>query len=702
MGFYRCRRIVVFSIWYILSSTGLATAQTRDSSVDDEDFTQFSGEISEDGVVNYPAEYFQRYQPNTALDMVRQVPGFRIIGGGPQRGGQQQRGFTGSSGNILIDGRRPSTKQDGPFQILSRVPASRVDSIELIRAAVRDIDMQGNTVVVNVRLNGEAPMAVRWQTYTEKNVEYDPLSLGGNISISHNWKGIEYNTGFNINRFIFSDISAEEIRDGDGVLTEERFDHGINKNTRASINLNASTWLGNTLFQVNSEFEVAKRDGFKTTLREPQFSELNSDLFDDNNDETRIELGIDMERNLWEDFAGKLILIYNGEDETLSSFRESLDVTGERTGTRVKDTNEFESESIARLEFDWSGWSGHTVNLNLEGAYNLLDNSELEIEDEGDGPVVVNVPGSNIRVEEVRGDFLLQDVWSIGKIVMELGFGAEISRMTQSGDANQVRNFFFFKPSGVLTYSPDQVKKITLTLKREVSQLDFNDFVSATILEDDDELALGNPNLRPDTTWLVDLNYEHRFGDVGVIQITGYYRWISDVVDLLPLTDTEEAPGNIGNGTRWAVLVEGTAPLDWLGLTNAKLNFNFRRRGTEVIDPVTNKLREFSLNDPRNLKYSHNFNFAWGWNTNYQSDRPFFKVNELDVRSPGIDLNTFIETTRWFSLKIRLSVNNILNSIDTRERTIFEGRRDLSPVDSLRFDKNTQGREVNLSLSGSF
>ena len=667
-------------------------------------------------IVNYPPAFFQKYRPNTALDMVRQIPGFRIIGGrpqggGPQRGGQQQRGFTGSSGNVLIDGRRPSTKQDGPNAILGRIPASRVDKIELIRSAVRDIDMQGNTVVVNVLLIGDAPMAVRWQTSMEKNFEYDPLEMGGNISISHNWKDIEYNTGFNINRFIFSDISTEAIHDGDGVLTEQRFDNGLNKGTRGAINLNATTWLGETFFQFNSEFQILKRNNLKTTRLVPQLTEPSSDHFDDGNDEKQLEVGIDMERILWQDFVGKLILLYSGEDMNAFSFRESIDLAGEQTGTRKKDTDELESESIARLEFDWRGWSGHTVNLNLEGAYNILDNSELEIEDEGDGPVVVDVPGSNIRVEEVRGDFLLQDVWSMENIELEFGLGAEISRISQSGDANQVRRFFFLKPTSVLTYTPAQGKKITLTMKREVSQLNFNDFVSATIFEDDDELALGNPNLRPETNWLVDLNYEHRFGDVGVFQITGYYRWFSDVLDLLPLSDTDEAPGNIGNGSRWAILIEGTAPLDWMGLSNAKLNFNFRRRGTSVVDPVTGVTREFSVNNPRNLKYSHNFNFrqdfvdaqmAWGWFTNYQSERPSFKVNELDVRNNGMNLNFFIESSRWFGVKIRLSVENILDSTTTRDRTIFVGKRDLSAVEKLRFDESTRGRELNLSLSGSF
>ncbi len=201
--------------------------------------------VSAEGIVNYPAAFFQKYQPNTALDMVRQIPGFRINNGG------QSRGFGTSSGNILIDDRRPSTKQDGPVAILGRIPAARVERIELITTAVRDIDMQGLPAVANIHLKGEAPMAVRWQTSMGKNFEYDPLEMGGNISLSHSWKDVDYNTGFNLNRFIFSEFSTEELYDGDNVFTEQRLDDRITKGTRGSFNLNECVNLvGADLFSI--------------------------------------------------------------------------------------------------------------------------------------------------------------------------------------------------------------------------------------------------------------------------------------------------------------------------------------------------------------------------------------------------------------------------------------------------------------------
>ena len=70
---------------------------------------------------------------------------------------------------------------------------------------------------------------------------------------------------------------------------------------------------------------------------------------------------------------------------------------------------------------------------------------------------------------------------------------------------------FFLKPQLVATYSKSDRHQATLLFIRDVSQLDFNDFVSASVFEDDD-LALGNPDLKPEKTWVSEFINEWRWG----------------------------------------------------------------------------------------------------------------------------------------------------------------------------------------------
>ncbi len=79
-----------------------------------------------------------------------------------------------------------------------------------------------------------------------------------------------------------------------------------------------------------------------------------------------------------------------------------------------------------------------------------------------------------------------------------------------------------------------------------------------------------------------------------------------------------------------------------------------------------------------------------------------FIVNELDVFDEGTELNAFIETTRWFGVKIRFSALNILDFSQTRDRTGYVGERDLSPVAFRELRTLTNGSRILLTLSGVF
>ena len=142
---------------------------------------------AEQPVVTYPAKFFDRYRPNTAFDMVKQLPGFQLDDG------DDRRGFGGSAGNLLINDRYLSAKQDKPSLMLLRIPADQVERIELIRGQVRDINLQGAAIVANLVLVQNAPAAIRWELGVRKNFIFSPLAPNGAISISDTWRDVEYN-----------------------------------------------------------------------------------------------------------------------------------------------------------------------------------------------------------------------------------------------------------------------------------------------------------------------------------------------------------------------------------------------------------------------------------------------------------------------------------------------------------------------------
>ena len=86
-----------------------------------------------------------------------------------------------------------------------------------------------------------------------------------------------------------------------------------------------------------------------------------------------------------------------------------------------------------------------------------------------------------------------------------------------------------------------------------------------------------------------------------------------------------------------------------------------------------------------------------------RAKRPLYKVNELDVYSEGTAVNTVIETTRWFGIKIRLEAANMLSYDQHRERTLYTGERGLTPVGSrIVRDRRHDISRVGLFLDGNF
>ena len=80
----------------------------------------------------FPAD-FSQFVPRSALDLVKQVPGFNLDEGG------DERGFGQADTNVLINGRRVSGKSNGPAEALERLSVDSVIRLEVVDGASLDI-----------------------------------------------------------------------------------------------------------------------------------------------------------------------------------------------------------------------------------------------------------------------------------------------------------------------------------------------------------------------------------------------------------------------------------------------------------------------------------------------------------------------------------------------------------------------------------
>lgn len=111
---------------------------------------------------------------------------------------------------------------------------------------------------------------------------------------------------------------------------------------------------------------------------------------------------------------------------------------------------------MGRASLTWRQNGDHTIETGFEAAFNFREANLAIANDTGSGPVRAVLPVADTRVEELRGEAFVTDVWKMTPALrLESGFTFEASRITQTGDAQQEREFTYPKPRAILTWQID-------------------------------------------------------------------------------------------------------------------------------------------------------------------------------------------------------------------------------------------------------
>lgn len=652
--------------------------------------------------VLYAPVFFSQYNPVTALDMVQRVPGFSIDSG------DNVRGFGGAAGNVLIDGQRPSTKSTDIFQTLSRISADSVERIELIRGGTGGLDVGGKAVVVNVVLKADASAkpTAPWSFDLIKRRPNGWLRPQGEISYSSSIGRTKFTLGADAFGFGTRFGGDEQITRffGDD---EMRHRDGVYKEQGGGVNFKMERQLANDdTARFNFESRIDRSNEEKTEIRHLAAGGPDIALFAFPFKDFSFEAGGDFEHGFTENFDIKLIALHRLEFQKFDSEFELLPAIGD-SDRSIFSSDQTIGETIGRAEFGWKGWSKHAFQFGGEFARNFIDSkAELLVDDGIGGLTPVDIAGANTRVTELRGETFINDSWGLAsKLTLDLGFALELSRIAQSGDNANSRFFKYPKPSATLTYTPTDKTQWRFSGVRKVNQLSFGQFVSSVNFDDED-VDFGNPELRPQRTWEFEAAYERRFGKIGVVELMGFFDYIQDVEDLLPIGGIVEVPGNIGDGRIYGGTIKVTAPFDWLGLKNSRVESSVTQRDSSVTDPVTGFDREISFTPNRTYEAEFRQDFpakklSWGFDVRGRSEQLSFGLDELSRFTLTPEYNVYVETTVIKGVKARFAIRDITNVNDTRDRTVFQNSRALN-VPLFREVRGVRnGGAFRLTLSGA-
>ncbi|MCI4645609.1 MAG: TonB-dependent receptor plug domain-containing protein [Hyphomonadaceae bacterium] len=659
-----------------------------------------TAEPTTEGTIYTPAD-FARFSPRTALDLVREVPGFQIEG---TSGG---RGLGQASGNVLLNGQRISSKSRSTSDALGRIPVDRVERLELVEASTLGIPgLSGQ--VVNVITQGGAISGV-WEYEARFRERLEPRLNDGSVSVSGETGDISWTVGLEADANRFGHKGPEYVTDGDGTLLEVRNEdlEGQHDLLEGTLELN---WTPPSGHEANLNASYAyynfnnRLQGTRARIGEdPIFR-----TFRNAEDEWNAELGGDYALPI---FGGrlKLIGVHRHEDSRYRrrvTLREADDMSF-REGIRL-DEDYVENEAIARAEFDWAWREGRDWQVAAESAYNRLDAGGVFFE--------AAVPGMEVPVDQFTPTLVEENRYEVSlthsrplseKLDIQVSLSGEYSEIS-SEVGTDTQSESFVRPKGYVsaTYALTDTADITLRLEREVGQLNFFDFVASQDINNGNDNA-ANRNIVPDQTWRIEAEIDRNYGDLGAAEFRLFHEEIEDLVDRVPLPGGGQGPGNLESATRSGANGNVTLHLDQFGLAGVKLELEGAWETSSVEDPVTGRNRPISEN---------RVNFVFGelrWDIP-STDFAVLIAAEHGRRQRFFRLDETFRYTQtkpfaWAELEHKdifgttgfVRIGNLLDSTDKEERAIYSPDRSGPVVENYVFDRDF-GYILTVGLSGSF
>ncbi|HEY0940994.1 MAG TPA: TonB-dependent receptor [Steroidobacter sp.] len=636
------------------------------------------------GTIRYEAGFFTEFQPTTALDMVKRLPGFAF-----EPGDTTVRGFAGALGNVLIDGQRPASKAVLLEDVLRRIPVSGVAAIEVIRGGAPGINMQGQSVVANVmRRAGNmsthaAELTGLFATEHEPGVgvRLESVSNSGRLSLNGT-------LNFRDEQQYGNSGSGELIRrnaDRDLILASDFATDWRQRQLQAN---GAAEYQGDSgllrinlggTSQNNEQYDIlTARSNAPQTIDARVATDIQLD---------QAEAGVDYEHSFDDALTGRVFLLQTLEKKVITA-----DSAEALTLQRSED-EAVRGESILRSSATYHASAAVAIEGGLEGAYNFLD-VDARLSRNG---TPVELPADNVKIEEKRGEAFVDVRWKISpQLASDIGMRYEISTISQYGDSDARRTLRYPKPRVTLRWDLEDDVQLRGRIERTVSQLEFRDFASQASL-DAGTINGGNAELRPENAWEFEGALEKRFWGNGAIVLSYTHSLVRDVVDLVPVNGFD-APGNLGDGTRERIALGLSLPLERIGLADTLLRFNGDWNWSEVDDPVTHEPRRISKHAPvgGDVLITREFpglSSTLSLENSYSKRETYYRIGEVRTDHWDHFLRLYWDWTPKPDTVIRVMFNNFTGRPKSRWRTVYDSSRasrsilyhEDRHIDALRF-----------------
>ncbi len=354
---------------------------------------------------------------------------------------------------------------------------------------------------------------------------------------------------------------------------------------------------------------------------------------------------------------------------------------------------------------------------------------QIFIQDSYEDGGFVTFSNDDVEVKENRYELFANHTYNVSpEFVVQSTLTGEFSKISSltiplnGANIERSRKFSFVKPRLDIRYDLSERDQLRATVEKQVSQLDFQNFVAEYDLLFD-RIRLGNTGIVPEKSWQYNLAYEHRLAnDAGTAQIEFFYHDFSDYIARVDFTEFfdesgDEIPrdeleftsvsGNIDKATSYGIEASGSFRLGFVGLPEAVFSVDYRYEKTDVVDQFSGENRAFKWR-PEHLATLNFRHDVTKWNMSYGAKATFMSLSDdhdidfQDRTRTGDAYELFAEFKVFGDLKLILLFENI-SPLQYDSVTNFYA--DHVRYNELDFYRNTRWdlvRKYSAHLQGTF
>ena len=609
----------------------------------------------------YNAENDITSQSGVAIDVLKKVPQISVdIDGNVELQGNSNIRF-------LIDGKPSTIYGNSIVDILQSIPASQIQSIEVITSPGAKYDAEGTGGIINILLKKTRVRGISGNVSLSAGTRLENGSFNINART----------TNFGVNAFLSGNAQLSSTTTSD----QERWTQDSTNKTQL-LQHNDSKFQRNG-FQTGLGFDwsITQKDNITGGLTYNHWANYSKGITQQNS------LIYDSTGGHGSPFLNDLNVINNYHSNSLSwnlNYKHIFRKKGQELNIQYNssyamnfsDYRQTEGQDsadsvysgiyginpgtdmITEISADYTQPFSEKLNLQVGVKASLEDqksSSNVDTLDLSTGNYVLDYPQSytlnysrNIYAAYLTGTFSLFNFLDIRPGVRVEHTDTWINYANAPG--NTIPSYTTFVPSLILSHNFKNNNSLKLSYSYRIQRPDYRDLNPFINLSDPHNISIGNPNLKPEVQNRIELGYNKSFKKGGNLNLVAYYRWNTDDIQSFVIyypaykigdsaySDvTVTTRANISSETTIGGNIYGSIPI--ASIFNIRSNISLYNRAITEKGPTPASINSFEYRITLNLSYEimktlalevfGNFNSA---RTAVQGKMPSWKSYSFAIR----------------------------------------------------------------------